>query len=55
MPGALYTVQRLAVINDKTERSVALIPEFNKKLTTGEERATAIPPSSCVQPSTTIF
>jgi len=34
---ALKTVKGLAVVNDRAERGVALIQDFNKKLTKGEE------------------
>jgi len=35
---ALKIVKGLAVVNDRAERGVALIQEFNKKLTRGEEQ-----------------
>ena len=35
---ALRIINGLAVVNDRAERGVALIQEFNKKLTSGEEQ-----------------
>ena len=35
---AMHKVKDLAVVNDRAERGIALIQEFNKKLTTGEEQ-----------------
>ena len=35
---ALETVRGLAVVNDRAKRGVALIQDFNRKLTTGEEQ-----------------
>lgn len=35
---ALKVVRGLAVCNDRAERGVALIQDYNKKLTTGEEQ-----------------
>ena len=35
---ASHIIQGLAVVNDRAEHGVALIQEFNKKLTTGEEQ-----------------
>src|SRR6218665_3418579 len=35
---ALCIINGLAVVNDRAERGVALIQEFNKKLTSGEEQ-----------------
>ncbi|KAK0059918.1 hypothetical protein Bpfe_010777 [Biomphalaria pfeifferi] len=35
---ALRTVKRLAVVNDRAERGVALIQDYNKKLTKDEEQ-----------------
>ena len=46
--GALRIINGIAVVNDRAERGVALIQEFNKKLTS------AIPPSSCFRPSAQI-
>jgi len=35
---ALQVVRALAVVNDRAERAVVLIQDFNKKLTKGEEQ-----------------
>ena len=35
---ALCIINELAVVNDRAERGVALIQEFNKKLTSGKEQ-----------------